>query len=343
MFISKNRWIAFALFALVSYSTVAVAFATDVKTSLVATDAGKIYFNSAEKDVTYGQLYKHTAVFDTPITGELRFPPNMTAAKVPVMVIMHGSSGISQHMYDWSDFFNQMGIATFITDSFVPRGILHGTVNDQSLLSSAATSADGLLALKLLATHPRIDTSKIGIIGFSKGGQGAITTSFEKLRAAVVQEGVKYAVHIPYYAGCTQYAKTTGAPILVLIGSKDESAPAAACADNTNRMAALGANYRVIVYPGAQHGFDSNDSRNYYFARGQTFIKCNFSTDFDKLEMRITSDYHVASAQEVKDYMKSCMSTGWSVAGDPSAFSKSRTEVQNLLTQTFAIGQTLGQ
>lgn len=108
MFASITRGIAIASLALVGYGS--VAFASDeVKTTLNSTDYGKIYFNSAEKNVTYPQLYKHTAALDMPIWGELRFPANMTTNKVPVMVVMHSSGGIDKRIYDWVDFFNNMG------------------------------------------------------------------------------------------------------------------------------------------------------------------------------------------------------------------------------------------
>jgi hypothetical protein len=136
---NKIRWIAIALLALFSYGSVAVA--ADVKTSLAAGDAGKIYFNSAEKDTTYGQLYKHAAAFDDPIWGELRFPSNMTTDKVPVMVVMHSSAGINKNIYAWVDYFNKMGVATFMVDSFTPRGI-EKTTDDQSQLNQSVTSAD---------------------------------------------------------------------------------------------------------------------------------------------------------------------------------------------------------
>ena len=49
-----------------------------------------------------------------------------------------------------------------------------------------ANLADALAALKLLATHPRIDPARIGVMGFSRGGQVALYSSLEPLRRGVI-------------------------------------------------------------------------------------------------------------------------------------------------------------
>ena len=47
------------------------------------------------------------------------------------------------------------------------------------------------------------------------------------------------------------------APLLVLIGAKDDWTPAAPCVHWTERAQALGAPMRLKVYPDAHHGFDA--------------------------------------------------------------------------------------
>lgn len=330
---SLKRWIAITVLALTGYASSAMA--AEVKTSLGAGDTGKIYFNSAERDATYGQFYKHTAAIDDPIWGELRFPSNMTTDKVPVMVVMHGSAGVTKSVYAWVEFLNKMGVATFMVDSFTPRGIQR-TVEDQSQLNQSTTSADGLLALKLLATHPRIDASRIGVIGFSKGGYGAMTTSFEKLRASLVPGDLKYALHIPFYGGCNQYAKTTGAPILMFAGTKDDYFKIEDCQKNVDTMKSLGANLKFVVYEGALHGFDT-DSPRVYVPRGQTSVRCSRALDIDRLELHIKWAEQAATPEEARSYFDSCKTTGLSAGGDAGFRDKSRKEVKDFITQNFGL------
>ena len=92
----------------------------------------------------------------TIVAGTLVLPPSADD-RTPAMVIAHGSGGILPgREAAWSARLNALGIATFVVDSFTPRG-LQSTSRDQSRLSTKANLADALAALRLLATHPRID------------------------------------------------------------------------------------------------------------------------------------------------------------------------------------------
>src|SRR5271156_5627069 len=51
-------------------------------------------------------------------------PAGATNAKVPAMVVVHGSSGVLQNDWEWAKRLNEMGIATFVIDNFTGRGIV---------------------------------------------------------------------------------------------------------------------------------------------------------------------------------------------------------------------------
>jgi dienelactone hydrolase len=78
------------------------------------------------------------------------------------MVIAHGSSGVDARETAWADRLTAPGMATFVVDSFTPRNVRE-TATDQGRLPTAANVADALAALRLLATHPRIDPERIGV------------------------------------------------------------------------------------------------------------------------------------------------------------------------------------
>ena len=102
------------------------------------------------------------------IVGHLFLPPGND--KVPAVVLVHGSGGIYRAVLDyWPKQFNAAGIAVFTIDMFGPRGV-QSTAEDQSQVPFAADMADAFAALRLLATHPRIDPRRIAIMGFSRGG-----------------------------------------------------------------------------------------------------------------------------------------------------------------------------
>src|SRR5829696_8475713 len=80
-----------------------------------------------------------------PVTvGGTLLLPSTAAARLPAMVIAHGSGGILAGREDaWATRLNSLGIATFVVDSFAPRG-LSSTARDQSRLSSMANLPDAV-------------------------------------------------------------------------------------------------------------------------------------------------------------------------------------------------------
>src|SRR5689334_6769198 len=92
------------------------------------------------------------------IWGYLSLPPG--AARVPAMVLMHGSSGLNAgSRVHYNELLNRYGIAAFYVDSFTGRGI-SSTVRDQAVLSYVDNTRDAFVALRLLHQHPRIDPAK---------------------------------------------------------------------------------------------------------------------------------------------------------------------------------------
>ena len=248
---------------------------------------GKIYFESVTP-TGFFQLAKHEATAKTVIFGTLSLPKKATAP-VPAMVIAHGSGGVSnEREFWWADQLSDMGVAAFVVDSFTPRGIRE-TATDQTQLSTAANVADALVALRLLVTHPRLDRQRIGIMGFSKGGQVALYTALEPFRRAVITEQTRFAAHAPLYPGCNSWQvsdQVTGAPMLMLLGGRDNYTPPEPCQEYAQWFKVRNTDVTVIVYPNAYHGFDSLrppvNAKNVV-----TGVGCNFNADLDRFVVTV--------------------------------------------------------
>jgi pimeloyl-ACP methyl ester carboxylesterase len=109
------------------------------------------------------------------ITGALQLPQG-ASGRVPAVVLVHGSAGLAPTVRRWEDVLLQPGVATFVLESFSGRGIRE-TFTDQSRLSHFAMLADAYRAPALLATHPQIDPTRIGIMGFSNGGEVTLSAA----------------------------------------------------------------------------------------------------------------------------------------------------------------------
>jgi len=228
-----------------------------VRSTLAAGETGRIGIQTTTPTVNeFLQGVRPAAT--SLIWGDLELPSGQ-AERVPAVVVVHGSGGVTVREDRWADELRRAGAATFVLDSFNGRGIVF-TAEDQSQLSSLAMIGDAYRALELLVTHPRIDPSRIAVMGFSKGGIVALYSAMTRFQRLHGPAGARFALHIPFYAGCV-YAfvgdeTVTDRPIRLFHGTADDLAPIAPCRAYVERLQKAGADAQITEYAGAQHQFD---------------------------------------------------------------------------------------
>jgi dienelactone hydrolase len=195
----------------------------------------------------------------TTLAGELRIP-GAPGTKVPAVILVHGSGGISGATDAWARELNAMGIAAFILDTFSGRGIV-STVADQSQLHSLAMMVDSYRALALLAVHPRIDPKRIAIMGFSKGAVASVYSANERFRKMYAPQGGEFAAHIGLYTPCNiefrDDDKTTGKPIRFFHGIADDYVAVGPCRTYVERLKKAGADVQLTELADAHHVYDN--------------------------------------------------------------------------------------
>ncbi|MFC5496932.1 dienelactone hydrolase family protein [Caenimonas terrae] len=270
------------------------------------------------------------------VWGDLSLPKG-TSGPVPAIVLMHGSGGIEKSMGQWVDAFNDIGVATFVVSSFEPRGVRR-TAEDQTLVPPAANLVDAFMALQLLAGHPGIDRARIGVMGFSRGGEVAFRTAIEPFRRAILQSDLKFALHIPVYAGCNQVywsPEITRAPMLNLVGADDDYTTAAPCEQLAARYAAAGAPIRTIKYPHANHSWD---------AMYQVFLLPNATSgapcgvlrwDIEPWVITAERDGSRVDPARLDELFRSCVRRGVHVGRNEAAFRQSRSDAQAFVREVF--------
>lgn len=217
------------------------------------------------------------------ITGDLLMPQNVTG-KVPVVVMSHGSDGITTGMHEvWAKPLNDAGYAVFMVDSFTPRDSkkISGT-GEQLTWNTTVNISDAIYALKLLSTHPQIDASRIYHMGWSRGANAVTAAMWPNYRLPITKsESIKWAGSIALYPGCNQRYKNPTlkitSPVLYLLGEKDDMTPAPACVEEAQQLAAEGNPITYKVYLGAYHVFDRPNQPYRKFQEG-TFAKCAIDT-----------------------------------------------------------------
>ena len=192
------------------------------------------------------------------VTGELRIAQG--SGRLPVVVMMHGSGGMSPALDTWARQFNAMGVSTLAMDGFTGRGIT-AVSTDQSQLGRLNFILDLYGALAMLAKHPRVDPQRSALMGFSRGGQAALFASEQRFHTLWNKSGAEFAAYIPFYPDCsTTYIDDTAVvakPIRIFHGIADDYNPVAPCRGFVERLKAAGRDVVLTEYPDAHHGFDS--------------------------------------------------------------------------------------
>jgi dienelactone hydrolase len=314
-------------------TTLSVAVTLALLGSAIAQQSETISFESRQK----GQPVQITAAVTWPASP----------GPVPALVIHHGSGGIHEsHEGRYVREDVEMGVAAVVIDSFGPRGV-RSTVQDQSAVTSQDFNLDALAALKALGANPRIDRSRIGIVGFSKGGTSALMAAHERqIAAAGVPAGLRYALHVPFYPACTsQYyqPRTSGAPIRILSGAADTYVGVEPCQTYANALRAAGADIDVIVFPGAAHGFDGG-TRAWSDPRGENYSQCVFQERADGSWVERKSGIMAigANGKVIPDALKSALATcrTLGVSGGPneSAAKKSMEDLKGYIRRYLLKG-----
>ena len=199
------------------------------------------------------------------VKANLGFPEQMRD-RYPAVIVVHGLGGYR----DANEGFvaaelRKAGFATLTYDSFAARGTTGAALQGSPGYLPPGV-ADAYAALRLLSGEPRIDPDRIAIIGFSYGAEVAHLTAFETLRSALNPGPGRFAAHVAFYPGGTFGAIAeanayTGAPVLMLLGERDDNLPVAKIEAYLAYARAAGtpAPIQTVIYPGAYHAWTVPD------------------------------------------------------------------------------------
>jgi dienelactone hydrolase len=192
------------------------------------------------------------------IGAELRLPPG--TARIPAVVLIHGSGGVGANVDGWAQELKTMSVAVLILDTFTGRGIQQ-TITDQSQLPNLSMVVDAYRSLDLLLQHPRIDPRRIAVMGFSKGGFAALYSSMRRFQRLWGPPGIEFAAYIPFYARCDirflDDENLSDHPIRFFHGSADDYVPVEPTRRYVDRLQRAGKDVQLTVYEGARHCFDN--------------------------------------------------------------------------------------
>jgi dienelactone hydrolase len=191
------------------------------------------------------------------IAGVLRVAQG--SGRLPLVIFAAGSGGFAANTDVWDRQFLEMGISTFAMDSFAGRGIV-STVIDQSQLGRLNMILDVYRSLSVLAAHPRVDPTRIAVIGFSRGGQAALYSSLKRFQKMWNPGGIEPAAYIALYPPCvTTFIGDTDVsdhPIRMFHGISDDYVQIGPCRDYLARLQKSAKDIKMIEFPDTWHAYD---------------------------------------------------------------------------------------
>lgn len=209
-----------------------------------------------DEDFLQGNMTAGTPVT---LTGNLSGPES--AERLPVVILLHGTDGPgSGAVWGWEGFLNRIGIATLSLDSYTARNLTQAS-SDQSLFGQFTQIYDAYRAADALADHPRIDGSRVALMGFSRGGNAALYSAMMRFQKSFGPSKAHIVAHLPFYPACNFQLvgelEVADAPIREFHGSDDDWTLARTCRDYIDRLAAAGSDATMTEYKGALRAFDS--------------------------------------------------------------------------------------
>ncbi|HET9025533.1 MAG TPA: dienelactone hydrolase family protein [Burkholderiaceae bacterium] len=186
----------------------------------------------------------------------------------PAVIALHGCAGLFERTGtafdprypEYASLLHRAGFHVLLPDSFGSRG--SGSIcalpSGHRRITVEMRRGDALAAIDWLASHPDVDPRRIVLLGWSHGA----TTTLSALNTARPTYARTIAAAIVFYPGCSTILKEPfrlQAPLLMLLGEKDDWTPPRTCTQLAERTWAAQPDvaFDVHVYSDSHHGFDS--------------------------------------------------------------------------------------
>jgi dienelactone hydrolase len=316
-------------------SSSAISSSIELAASRIPAQTARIEIHSLES-LTLTDKQFLTGVKDgipAPIGGELRLPTG--TVRVPAVILVHGSAGVGANVDRWARELNGIGLAAFILDCFTARGILQ-TVKDQSQLGNLCMIVDAYRALELLSKHPRIDPSRIVLMGFSRGGSVALYASLSRFQRMYGPAGLEFAAYIPFYPQCNTThlddEQVSDRSIRLFHGAADNYVSIEPCRRYVERLRRAGKDVQLTEYAGAHHAFDNP------LYSPALFLSDAVTTNHCSRQELLGGDIVNLETGQPFRWSDACVRRGATVAHDPVATDDATKAVKSFLTATFSHG-----
>ncbi len=194
---------------------------------------------------------------DTELTG-LFFSDGALEHKRPGVLVVHGGAGLDDHAKGRATKLAELGFVVFACDMY-GNGVAGNRQRVMARITELRHDVSKLCqraraGIDVLVAHPRVD-GRIAAVGYCFGGMSVL----ELARSGINLAGV-VSVHGSLETSRPAQPGMVKAKILVCHGALDPHVPIAHVSAFIEEMNQAAADWQLIVYGGAMHGFTDEDA-----------------------------------------------------------------------------------
>ncbi len=214
---------------------------------------------------------------DGPMDVHCFVPEAAESVRHPALMVLQEAFGVNPHIKRLCRRIAAVGYATFSPELFHRSGkglefaydefprikpILGGLSNEKVLEDLRVTH-------RHVVNRRDVDTARVASWGFCMGGWASVLAACHLPLAAAVSFYGGGLVHPRPGIGFTPLIDqlgSVGCPLLLVYGAKDSGIPPADVEAMRSRLASLGKDFEVEIYPEGGHGFFCEDRAAYHRA-----------------------------------------------------------------------------
>lgn len=193
----------------------------------------------------------------TPVTLHAKLFLPRGSGKAPAVIIAPGSGGVNPSMLVHARALVDSGIAVLLVDPFGGRGV-KDTIAAQTQFSFAASTWDVFAAMRALDAQPEIDASRLGAMGYSRGGISVLQAAVRPVADAALGPGRALRAVLAGWPWCGyQFTDPQTAPTAVrfAVGDLDNWVSPIQCQAYFTAMRPRNPAVSLRLFRGANHGF----------------------------------------------------------------------------------------
>jgi dienelactone hydrolase len=196
---------------------------------------------------------------DTNLNGMLFWDESQTT-KRPGVLVVHGGAGLDDHAKNRARRFAELGYVAFACDMY-SEGVAGSRERIMACINELRAEPDRLprranAGIDALKSHP-LTNGRIAAVGYCFGGM----TVLELARSGAPIAGI-VSVHGSLDTKNPAAADAIKAKILVCHGALDPHVPLAQVTAFADEMKAANADWQLVIYGQAVHGFTHEDKWN---------------------------------------------------------------------------------